>query len=239
MGYWGELYVRSTEPFFSEANSCAEANYLEWCFATHRVAGPILDLGCGRGRHAVRMQSLTGRPLIGLDRDPYTVERRLPGFSAIQADFRLLPFKNQSLAGAYAWYNTLFNVDQGSLSGVLHALARAFKEGGRLVLQGDLFTKRPDPEYRFEHTFGDGARLLERAVFDPENDRDQIDRTLQLPDGRVLQGSMLINYYSTDMLRHLLEMAGFEVKWIHGGTDRSPLQTDSKTMIVAADVRHG
>src|SRR4051794_25984531 len=109
MSFFGELYLRSTQPFLSPEITAREVAYLERAFSGLTLPGPVADLGCGHGRHAAPLNtsgSLKGR-VVGLELDPYSLAHRLPGFPAVQGDLRALPFESHSLAGAYAWYSTL------------------------------------------------------------------------------------------------------------------------------------
>ena len=238
MSFWGELYVRTTEPLFTEAKTSLEVGYLGWCFLSLQSKGPLLDLGCGIGRHSGRLAKLTGRPVIGLEADPYSVDHRLPGYSMIRANLMALPFKPRSVAGAYCWYNTLFSFDPESASHILRSVASTLVDGGRMVVQG-YPPERRKPNYQLDHTFEDGSRLLEVAVMDEVNNAEELRRTFHLPDGRILEGTLKLHYYSAEALSHLFTMAGFEVRWVHGGPDRSPLSSESMELIIAADVRHG
>ncbi len=240
MGFWGELYVRSTEPLFTEERTTREVGYLGWAFSSLAVQGPLIDLGCGTGRHLGRLERLTGRKVIGLEQDVYSVAHRRPGGSWVRGDFNTLPLKAGSLAGAYAWYSTLFTMETEDLAATFRAIGRALEEGGRLIIHTVPTERRlVDPTSRFEETFPDGTRSVETTAYDAENNREVIHRTLYLPDGRTLEGSNYVQYYSNEALFHMLEMADLRVQWVHGGPDRSALSTESLDLIIAADVQRG
>ena len=240
MSFWGELYVRSTEPFLTEERTTREVGYLGWAFGTLGVPGPVADLGCGTGRHTARVAALTRRFVFGFERDAYSVQKMRPNVCAVRADLLALPLAEGSLAGAYAWYSTLFNFEKEETLLILRALRPALKDGALLVLHTvPLSLRLKSPEEVFECGLPEGVHLSDVAQFDVAGGRDQIQRTLTLPDGRVLSGGFVLRVYSEEELRDLLDLAGYTVRWVHGGTDRSPLNDDSTDLIVGAEVRHG
>src|SRR5512140_461751 len=95
--YWGELYLKTTLPFLSEATTRREAAYLASAFAGAK--GPVVDLGCGHGRHA-DVLGRAGLRIVGLDRDGTSLAIRPAGVVAVRGDFRELPFGDGALAGA-------------------------------------------------------------------------------------------------------------------------------------------
>lgn len=242
MSFFGELYLRSTLPFLSPEVTEREVDYLARCFEDLTVPGPIVDLGCGHGRHASRLNTrgaLKGR-VVGLELDPLSLSIREPGFPAIQGDLRALPFQNGTLAGAYAWYSTLFAFTDAEHEQVLREVARSLKPGGRLVFQTVPWERLvAQPSAAFQRTLPDGSVLEEESHFDASTGRDTGRRSLRLPEGRVLSGTYAIRYYPLAELRQLLEATGFSISWVHGGLEGEPPSSDSTDLIVGAELRHG
>ncbi|MBZ4422054.1 class I SAM-dependent methyltransferase [Myxococcus sp. RHSTA-1-4] len=242
MSFFGELYLRSTLPFLSEAVTAREAEYLARAFADVPGPAPIVDLGCGHGRHASRLNAsgpLAGR-IIGLELDALSLSMRRPGFPAVQGDLRALPFRPASLAGAYAWYSTLFAFTDEEHVHILREVARVLRPGGRLVFQTVPYERLAEsPGAAFQQTLPDGSVLEEQSRFDPVTGRDEGRRTLTLPTGRRLTASYSIRYYPLAELRRLLESTGFSIAWVHGGLEGESPARQSTDLIVGAGLQHG
>ncbi len=242
MSFFGELYLRSTLPFLSEEVTAKEVAYLARNFQGLRVPGPVVDLGCGHGRHAARLNAagpLAGR-VLGLELDALSLQERLPGFPAVRADLRSLPFRTGSLAGAYAWYSTLFVFSDEEHVAVLRDVARCLKPGGWLVLHSVPYERlASQPEASFSTRLPDGSLLEEESRFDAVQGRDEGYRRLTRPDGRVLSGRYAIRYYPLADLMQLLEFTGFSMRWVHGGLEGEQPSGTSTDLIVGAELRHG
>ncbi|MDY7232850.1 class I SAM-dependent methyltransferase [Hyalangium rubrum] len=242
MSFFGELYLRSTLPFLAPEVTTREVAYLQRCFSGLAPSGPIVDLGCGHGRHAAPLNTsgpLAGR-VIGLELDAYSLSHRAPGFPAVRGDLRALPFQPRSLAGAYAWYSTLFAFSDMEHRVILQEIARCLKPGGLLVLQTVPYERLSEqPSAAFQRSLPDGSQLEEESRFDSATGRDHGRRQLTLPDGRVLSGAYAIRYYPLAELVQLLESTGLAPKWVHGGLAGEPLSSASTDLIVGAELRHG
>ena len=236
--FFGELYLRTTRPFLGGEVSDTEAGYLAQVFAAHPPNGPIVDLGCGHGRHAARLQGRMpeGQPVIGIDLDALSLAEREGVFPAVQGDLRALPFQNACLGGALAWYSTLFVFDDPVQKQILSEVARCLKPGALLVCQtSPLERLEQHPTSTFEGPLPDGSTLHEQNRFDPETQRDVGTRQLTMPDGRVLSAQYFIRYYRVPELAQLLESAGFSVRFVHGGLGGEPVTADSADLIVGAE----
>jgi SAM-dependent methyltransferase len=242
VSFFGELYLRSTRPLLSPEITAREAAYLQRCFAGLAHPGPIVDLGCGHGRHAALLNTsgpLAGR-VVGLDLDPYSLSQRLPGFHAVRGDLRALPFQPRSLAGAYAWYSTLFAFSDTEHRVILQEVARCLQPGALLIFQTVPYERMSrQPSAAFQHTLPDGSVLEEQSHFDPKTGVDHGHRQLTFPNGRVLSGTYTIRYYPLAELTQLLESTGLSTKWVHGSLQGEPLSSTSTDLIVGAELRHG
>jgi SAM-dependent methyltransferase len=216
--------------------------YLAYAFADVPGPEPVVDLGCGHGRHASRLNGpgpLSGR-VIGLELDPLALAMRRPGFPAVRGDLRALPFREGSLAGAYAWYSTLFAFSDEEHVHILREVARVLRPGGRLVFQTVPYERLAEsPGAAFRRALPDGSLLEEESRFDAATGRDAGRRTLTLPDGRCLGASYSIRYYPLAELTGLLESTGFSMAWVHGGLDGEPPAPRAADLIVGAERRHG
>lgn len=99
------------------------------------VQGPVLDLGCGFGRHAVPLGK-KGVRVVGLDVMDHLL-REIParGRRVVQADMRALPLRDGSMAGAYCLFNTFGYFTPDDNKRVLVELGRVMAPGAALVMQ--------------------------------------------------------------------------------------------------------
>lgn len=228
VGYWGELYLRSTAPLLSAETTAREVAYLDRAFGG--LSGPLVDLGCGHGRHLTALP----RPVVGVDLDPLSL-RRISG-PRVRADFRALPFRESVFAGAYAWYSTLFIHDDATHLRTLREIARCLRPGGRLVLHTVPFERlEAHPDASFEGPLPDGSRVREESHFDASTGVDRGHRELSLPDGRVLSGGYAIRYHRLHELRALLDSAGFRWTFAHGDLEGGPVHPHATDLIVGAE----
>jgi SAM-dependent methyltransferase len=229
--FFGELYLRSTRPFLSEAATRLELEYLARELA-RAPEGPLLDAGCGHGRH---LDAMLGRPVFGLDRDALSLDEAKARAPVVQGDFFKLPFRGGAFAAIYAWYSALFSFEDSAQVPLFGELWRCLAPGGLLLFQtGSGATLQAGKPEDFERRLPDGSHLKERCVFDRVTGRDEGIRTLTTPDGRVMAARFFIRYYSVDELTRLLEVSGFKVTFVHGGVEGGPLLPESRDLIVGA-----
>ena len=240
MSFFGELYLRSTLPFLSEETAREVAYLARELGRACPGPGPVVDLGCGHGRHAAalnRAGPLTGR-VIGLERDALSLAERRPGFPVVRGDLRALPLRSGALAGAYAWYSSLFVFSDAEHRALLRDVARVLRPGAPLLLQTvpyeRLAAARRLPAAAAGRQRAGGAQPLR-----PGHRTRPRRAPLDIPDGRVLSGTYAIRYYPLADLTQLLESAGFSVAWVHGGLAGEPLSSTSTDLILGAERRHG
>ncbi|MBI3183208.1 MAG: class I SAM-dependent methyltransferase [Myxococcales bacterium] len=239
MSFFGELYLRSTVPFLAREVTEREVAYLAESFGRWPVRGPIVDLGCGHGRHAGPLSRALGRPLLGIDLDRLSLLRREDGFPAIRGDFFQLPLRDRSIACAYSWYSTLFVFDDDRQLPLFREVARVLAPGGLLVLHTVPWERvAAEPEAHYEGKLPDGSYLFERSTFDPSTGRDNGFRALRETGGRVLSAHFFIRYYPLPQHCELLRAAGMRMAWAHGGVAGGPPTPSSTDLIIGAEREH-
>lgn len=235
--FFGELYYRSTRPFLDPKTTEREVDYLARLFSSR--PRPLLDLGCGHGRHAQPLQARLGRPVVGVDFDALSLGEAA-GFDRVQGNFLQLPFKAGAFGDAYVWYSTVMGMPREQHAAALREVHRVLHPGGRFVLQ-TLPVERllEQPEASFEGKLPNGMYLTEESRFDAQTCTDHGFRTLHTADKRVLSAAYAIHYYRLDDLIELFQSTGFSVKWVHGALDGSPLTLNSRDLILGAEKNHG
>lgn len=234
--FFGELYLRSTRPFLPEDVTQAEGEYLRTLFAPWAARGPLLDLGCGHGRHLAQLARLLPGKAVGVDFDLLSLGEAKAHAPVARGDFFQLPFRDRAFAGAWCWYNSAFTFED-------HQQLPLFREVARVLRPGALLLLHTSPRERFaalgdarwEGDLPDGSHLLETCRFDAARGRDEGHRTLTLPDGRVMAAPYFIRYYFRDELQQLLETAGFRTVFWHAGISGAPYSKDSPDLLVGAE----
>ncbi|MBL9038633.1 MAG: class I SAM-dependent methyltransferase [Archangium sp.] len=232
--FFGELYLRSTRPFLSDVVTGAEVTFLDQKFNELPVEGPVLDVGCGHGRHLRHLQGKV-RPYVGLDLDAGSLLEVCDAAPVTRGDFFRLPFRDGAFAGAYAWYNTLFTFDDVQHGPLFSELARCLKPGGGLIFHNSYWAwAAAQPISSYDNLLPDGSRLVENVTYDATRGRDDVRRELHLPDGRVMAATFFIRYYPIERLEVLLHDAGLDMVWTYGGLEGQDVHDGSPDVIVGA-----
>lgn len=132
--FFSPLYSRVYRgPLAQPDATAAEVALLAEVFA--KSNGPVLDLGCGFGRHAVPLGK-KGVRVVGLDVMAHLL-RELParGRQAVQADMRRVPLRDGAMAGGYCMFNTFGYFTPADNKRVLAELGRVLAPGAPLVIQ--------------------------------------------------------------------------------------------------------
>lgn len=234
--FFGELYLRTTRPYLLEDQTLEECAYLRRALAQLPVPGPILDLGCGHGRHLSPLAPKSPRPMFGVDLDQTSLREAVQATSVARGDFFALPFRSGHFAAAFAWYSALFTFDDAQQLPLFHEVARVLRPGGRLLFQHvPLEHAEQRAHSSHDEVMGNGMRVTDRVFFDPETRRDKGVRGLFDVDLRALEAPYEIRYYPLVELEELLRRAGLKVLFVHGGVDGRPLSPSSVELIVGAE----
>jgi SAM-dependent methyltransferase len=232
--FFGELYLTSTRPFLDPKVTAAELDYLAEQFKTVEVPGPLLDFGCGHGRH-LEVGGRLGRPMVGMDRDPLSLREATLAGPVARGDFFAPPFRAGAFAGVWAWYNSIFTFEDAQIAGLFAELARLVRPGGLLIVHTLPREKiAAEPASNYAGQLPDGSHLTEQVTFNPQTGRDEGRRTLTTADGRVMAADYFIRYYFLHELEAMLEGVGFRTVFVHGGLDASPLSGASADLILGA-----
>ena len=223
--WYEELFTDYAETYDKEAftqGTLGECDFIEKEIGFDRTV-PILDIGCGTGRHAVELAG-RGYRVTGVDLSPSQIESARAKAAAVNAavDFRVadactLDFRGEfGLAiliceGAFP----LMETDEMNFR-ILAGAARALKPGGKFILttlNGLFPLSRSVKEFEAEN-------LVEAESDDHAFDlmTFRMTSTLKVRDdnGRERVLSCNERYYVPSEMAWLLKAAGFETVEIFG-----------------------
>jgi len=197
------------------------------------IAGRVLDLACGFGRHSVALLE-AGVDVRGIDLSADLL-MDAPGSLAgrlARADIRHLPFRDASFDAVVNLFSSFGYFAEEDDGVVLDEIARVLVPGGRAVL--DLMN--PDriraglvPESRTER---DGIVLVERRSLSVDGRRVRKEVQLTLPGEHARSWTEDVRMYSTAELLRLAEPRGLHMEAVEGGFDGSGFRPESERQIV-------
>lgn len=200
------------------------------------AAGPVLDAGCGAGRHARALVS-AGFQVVGLDRSGEllaTAGSHARGPLYVEADFRSLPFKAAGFAGVVSLFTAFGYFDDAGNRRQLSEVRRVLRPGGTYVLDFlNAGRVRATLVPRSEREL-DGRRIVEaRAV---RAGRVEKDVEIFAADGAKLCGwRESVRLYDREELRARLAASALAVRGEHGDLAGSPFSDESPRLVLVAE----
>ena len=199
--------------------------------APELAAGPVLDLGCGSGRHLEVLRQ-TNPQAFGMD-----LSRALLALAPaelrphlLRGDMRTLPLQAGTLAGACLWFTPFGYFDDAQNLALLQALSQALRPAGVLLLdylnaEGAARTLVPADTVERQ-----GVRVLSRRTL--EGDRLVKRMTLtRLATGEVREALESVRLYRPDELLALAHAAGLRSRTVLGSYDGATFTPDSPRWI--------
>jgi ubiquinone/menaquinone biosynthesis C-methylase UbiE len=236
--FFSDFYLRAYADDERQDEARAQAlaaARLSYCPA----GGELLDVPCGFGRHAIPMAD-AGFRVTGVDRSPSLLSeaRRRAGESGgpsfVEADYRSLPFADESFDAAMNLFTSLGFLGDEEDTNVLAEIRRVLRPGARLVIETmhrDLLVLRwADTDWRM---LGEGRLLLEQRTFDAAAGVAQTTQTLVDPGGERESRSFSVRTYSATELLAMVERAGFSDAKAYGDLDGGPFSPSSRLVIAA------
>ena len=238
---FSEFYLRAFADPEADAQAATHAQSAARLSACPE-GGDLLDVPCGYGRHAIPL-TRAGFHVTGVDRSPTLLSeatRRAgdDGPELVEADYRELPFADESFDAALNLFTSLgFYGDEEDVK-ALAEIGRVLRPAGRLVIE----TMHRD---RLVHGFheqdwrlvGEGRLLLEQRSFDAAAGVAQTTQTLIEKTGQRDSRSFAVRVYTATELVAMLNRAGFDDARCYGDLDGGPFDTQTRLIIVARRAR--
>ena len=238
---FSEFYLRAFADPEADAQAATHAQSAARLSACPE-GGNLLDVPCGYGRHAIPL-TRAGFHVTGVDRSPTLLSeatRRAgdDGPELVEADYRELPFADESFDAALNLFTSLgFYGDEEDVK-ALAEIGRVLRPAGRLVIE----TMHRD---RLVHGFheqdwrlvGEGRLLLEQRSFDAAAGVAQTTQTLIEKTGQRDSRSFAVRVYTATELVAMLNRAGFDDVRCYGDLDGGPFDTQTRLIIVARRAR--
>jgi ubiquinone/menaquinone biosynthesis C-methylase UbiE len=183
--------------------------------------GWVLDVGCGMGRHAVRLAK-RGYQVVGVDLSLSMLARcaeEAQGAGAkisfLHADMRELTFAD-TYDGAYCIGTTFGYFDDDQNAGAIAGIHRALKPKGLFLLETvnrDYVVRQLPSLVWFE---GEGCVCMEESTFNPITSRLVVRRTMIANDGGQKTADYSVRLYCLHEIGSILHAAGFRVAEVSG-----------------------
>jgi len=200
----------------------------------------LVDLGCGRGRHAIPL-SLRGYRVTGVDLSEKMLglareraNREGAHVTWVREDMRTFV-----RPGAFDAFLSLFTsfgfFGDEENQRVLANVARSLKEGGALLLDLRNAQKGLSGDEDMEKTMTvPSGELSMRVRFDRTTLRARAEHTLLRSDGIRISSAFDVRIYSEEELTNMLCRAGMRVAAVHGSLGGAPFTPGAERMVVIA-----
>jgi SAM-dependent methyltransferase len=200
----------------------------------------LVDLGCGRGRHAIPL-SLRGYRVTGVDLSEKMLglareraQREGASVEWVREDMRTFVRRRAfdtclSLFTSFGYFNDEENEK------VIRNVSESLKEGGALLLDLRNAQKGLAGEEDMETEVSvPSGRLRLRFRFDRDSRRARAEHELIRRDGIRISSAFDVRIYSEEELTGMLCRAGMRVTAVHGSLDGAPFTPGAERMVVIA-----
>ena len=223
---------------------CEEVTHAEVSFLITETSLPpqsmVLDLGCGTGRHAIRLAEL-GYNVTGLDISPEFLrvaaeKSHQVGLSInwIQQDMRKIPFDNSFdlifiMFGAWGFFE-----EDGENYAVFERIHQVLRAGGHFVLDffnRDWILNHFQPFYWEKREIG---YFLEKRSFDYTHERLNTQSIVIKEDGSELEWETSTRAFTLREISDMLQQAGFNLVGVYGDLERQSSDLDTPRLLFHA-----
>ena len=204
---------------------------------------PLLDLGCGAGRHLLALHEAGFSRLVGIDLSQELLDvaaKRLAtigaeGLELVRADMRESPYVERFATVLSLFTSFGYFEDEVEDRTVLAAVNRALRRGGTFLIdtlnRGSVIAHLVTKE---ERTLSGRTLRIERRV---SKDRRRVEKTTHVfeegEERRTFHES--VRMYTRDELDRMLRDAGFVNVDCYGSLVGEPLSPQSKRLVLVAE----
>jgi len=238
--YFGEEYIRLYCSVLTPEREAEEVDNIVTVLALEPGAA-ILDLCCGQGRHLVPLAQ-RGYKMTGLDLSEYLlgIARRRAEKLGVAVAFHHGDMREIPWAGRFDAVINMFTAfgyfdDEAENQKVLHAVHRALKPGGKLLMEmmprdrlAKIFQARDWEQ------LDDGTMVWYEREFDAVTGFNTQRTVYMTPDGQMHHRGHRVRVYTPTELCRMLREAGLEPVVVFDGTDGTLLTMDSRRMTILA-----
>jgi SAM-dependent methyltransferase len=200
----------------------------------------VVDLGCGRGRHAIPL-SRRGFRVTGVDLSEKMLRmareraaREQIRVEWVRADMRRF-VRPEGFDACLSLFTSFGYFDDAENRTVLANVAASLKAGGLLLLDLRNAQKGLAGKEDYEETVTvPSGELFLSVRFDRTAGRARAEHVLKRPDGIRISSAFDVRIYSEEELAEMLRSAGMRVCAVHGSLDGRPFSPGAERMVVIA-----
>jgi len=238
-GFFTELYSRVYQgPLDQPDQTEAEVEFLLETF--EGCTRPLLDIGCGFGRH-LRPLRKAGLDVVGLDRFTHLLANHPKrGRRLVAADMRALPFADRTFGGAWCMFNTFGYFGDEANKAMLAEWARVLQPGAALVLNipnrsGMIKVVKDFPPTQM---MTEGFTVVETYEYDAD-EKCLVGRGIWQMAEESQNWEFRLRMYTASEIERALVKAGFDPESIAEDFDGNEFDTRSSAGMVLTARRGG
>jgi len=200
--------------------------------------GPVLDLGCGPGRHALPL-ARAGYPVTAVDTSRLLLDQLekaagdLP-IEIVEADMRQFRREQAFELALVMWTSFGYFRDEADHLQVLDNIRASLRPGGKLVLDlvgVEYLARNLEPVHLTE--YDDDRLLIERPLLTDNLTRLE-NQWLLIEGDRVHRAEFSHRVWSAGEITALLVRCGFEVEGIYGDCRGGLYDLEAERLVVIA-----
>ena len=225
-------------PLLTPERTAKEINFI-LSITDIKPGGRILDIGCGAGRHSIKL-ARRGYDVLGIDPSEVMVAaaKERAAEAMVNPEFRRMRGEDLSFDGEFDLVICLFTTlgqvnDQQDNHQLLYNAFRALESGGHLIVE----LQQPDwveAHIKTEERLGSGESYVDvKRNYDKSQNLVTEIFTRISPKGQQVY-MLRYRLFNQDEVLQLLERAGFGKILFYGGYEMKQLMDDCPAMVISA-----